>query len=1035
MNFIIKNLRLFFILVLFGAHPASAAWYGDTFSDATSTNKYSCYRPPTFDHNQSESMFINYNRNEWVNAGLNVEEDKLLKISWDTINDNNQSDLRRYRVLFKIDPRFQRPQVMIASFDKELNKFVWDYSVYRDGYFSSADAIAALNNFVCNDGNTDDCLKRNTYFDNVKDYINFVGRSAIALNEGDVVNILLLNPDKFFSEGLTPINSAIDRISRTNYPNELPRFTLYSDVGDFDNGIIYYNRTIAYSPTNDANYSARLNTLMGIIKSSLFESNLTLCPADTNGLSNTACLHDRGAGMVITAGESVIKDGRSFFVSHNDKLMYYYKARQSTSLNFAAAFPIDQYYSYSGMDVLTKCIVNWEENNIDDCNFTINHLYGGRYLMEIEVGPGTSRTTTTHNPHIQLEYYIAAEDEAAPSHSTSGTTLTTKFYRTDATKSGRLWIRIRNTMPEINMPGNVIAHYSAYNGRNRVSKYMSDTIVEPVTTKFKELSKQIYIGISRDTGFTRVAQILLTLYVVLYGLYFLAGGVQISLNDLVSRVVKIALVVGVMSEESWNFFNDNLFNVFLKGSDYLIVNVVGASSSSTNIFGFLDPIFERYGQEEYWGMILIYLVHLHNGLFIIAIFLIIGTLDFLKSALEVVVNYIIAILTICVLISIAPIFIVLMLFAQTRHLFDNWLSLLFNFALQPTILLLMILLMDQVIANQLRQVVVPLCWQILIPFEFQLDLSFLGLGKQDFELEFLPGIPFFTSVRGVFQDMGQSYYRVINSTLVFFVFAKMAKGMSGYVTELVNTLTNTAPARQEGVLDQRRSGSSLAHNITQDATSLTGAARTASGVISRAINLAGGLISKLSSGKNNNSSGNNSSGNNSSGNNSSSTNSGGNYSSSTNSGGNYSSATNSGGNNSGGNNSGGNNSGGNKSGSNNNSGNNNNGGNNSSGNGGDASSTTTNMNNSQGSSEAPGSGTDSTNINSENSDSSNSSGEKAPNNLVITKTKKYSKTYLGKTPQNQEGKVIAEIPIEPGSKITVEKVTKRKPLGGSKDSN
>jgi type IV secretion system protein VirB6 len=835
-------LRLSALFIVIWVKPVFAAWYDDNYSSATSSSLYGCYTLPTFHNTHSESISINYNNNNWVDSGISVEAGKLLQIKWDTLNDINNAQSRKYRVLFKADPRFARSQVMIARFDNIQNKYIWDFDEYRNGYFKSPTASNALSNFTCNSLNSPDCNARNTYYSNINDYINFIEREKLIIRNGEVANITLLQPNEFFTNGLSKINEAPDLINRSDFGDELPRFTLHSEVGNLNNGILYYDSQIPYSVGDSDDYNNRLNMILGKATDSSLVSGLPNCSDNSSGITSSACLYDKGRGMNIMAGGNFVKDGDSIFLMHNNRYMYYYKANSDTFLDFAEHFSKNGIFSFTNANHYLECLVHAKSNGTDRCNFDVNYLYLGRYLMEIEIGSGLSGLKTTHNPHIKFEYFIS---DTPPTPSTAGTILDTNFYKTDAGTTGRLWFRVIDTNPSSDITGRVIAHYVGYNGSNDLSKFIMDYLVDPLREKFTSLSRQLYFAISEDPAFTRVARLMLTLYVVFYGLYFLAGGVQISVQDLVGRVVKIAVILTLLSEQSWNFFNDNLFKLFFGGMDYLIINVIGYSSSSTNIFGFIDPIFTRYLQPEFWAMIGIYLVHLHNGLFLIAILILMGTITYISAILEIVINYIIAMLALCVLFSIAPIFIVMILFSQTRHLFENWISLLFSYAVQPTVLLLMILIVDQVIAEQLTKVVLPACWGLFMEFNIRIDLDNIIPG---FIIEFVPpgvpGIPFFVvdlnssvQMEG-FEQSGRSYYNVLNSTFIFFIFAKMSKGMMDFVSLLASALTNVTPTRQQGQLNQ--GGGNIVKDIKQD---ISGGVKKGLDVVKRAGNAVGQGIS------------------------------------------------------------------------------------------------------------------------------------------------------------------------------------------------
>jgi type IV secretion system protein VirB6 len=158
------------------------------------------------------------------------------------------------------------------------------------------------------------------------------------------------------------------------------------------------------------------------------------------------------------------------------------------------------------------------------------------------------------------------------------------------------------------------------------------------------------------------------------------------------------------------------------------------------------------------------------------------------------------------MIALAPFFIILMLFEQTKSIFDNWLSTLFSYMIQPTILLIFFLLIDQVMSTQLSKIVVRACWGELIPIALGLDLTNMGMPQVNFSvtLPFLPAIPFFvpdvqnpTTIDDLLNSTG-TFLVIFTSTLIFYAYCKMASGLVDYISIISSRLTNVAPPRQEG---------------------------------------------------------------------------------------------------------------------------------------------------------------------------------------------------------------------------------------------
>lgn len=448
--------------------------------------------------------------------------------------------------------------------------------------------------------------------------------------------------------------------------------------------------------------------------------------------------------------------------------------------------------------------------------------------MEIEIGNSSKAISPEDLKDLQIEYYIS--ETAIPTSKTSGTSIGESF-RGNANEDGFLWLRVINTNPDVT--GTIQVKTANYTGTNWFSSVVYDHIVKPLREKFNGLSEVIYKKLVSNAALQNIARLMLVLYIIIYGLMFLAGATQITVTDIVTRVLKIGVVLALFSQTSWTFFSKNLFNVFIEGTEYLMTTVIGVTSSAGNVFGFIDPVIEKYINGNMWALLFIQLLQIHNGLTFFAIMTIYGILIFFRAVLQVIVGYCLAFLGLAVMISLAPFFIILILFERTKSMFDNWISTMFSQMIQPTILLIFFLLIDQIMGEVVTRTVVRACWDILIPIKIGLDLNHMSIPISfSFTLPFLPGIPFYVpEVRGIgsmtdFFFAPGTFSMLATSTFLFFALCKLADGLVDYVTLVVQYLTNVLAARQDGKLQR---GMNPIKDITSDmeklASPITGAAK------------------------------------------------------------------------------------------------------------------------------------------------------------------------------------------------------------------
>jgi len=812
-----KILKRLILLVLFLAYPAKGddtfAWMSTGISGLGSL--FGCIEVPTFTSFQEGKIGINLSTaGTWQSTGNNVQKGKLLKINWSTTGLTPEP--KRYLVLYRIDPRFSSPQVFIKTYNHATSQF----EVLGFPGFSTAN-----NGVIPPDKNLDalSFTKMSTYVD----YFNYANDNPkIQVNVGDIVNISLVNKDDFFNPATSILPNTLDNILMQELDGSVfAASALYtqSNLGNCENRIVYSSaeqvcniidapRTSVCSNTGSATKYNNVGNaaLVGkpMIASALqnFMSVISTCPAHSNLDTNPACYYDQGRGMVIKVGGQVIKSRDQSFVNNanTQNSFIYYQATSGGAMDFSSDWQI------TGMFNTSALMSDWSRNFSDYNNFanaintgdwSANFLYFGRYAMIVEIGNGSNAISPSDQQNIHLEYLITS-DGTLPSSSTPGTQVDYNFSG-DAPEDGYLWLRV--VTPNSNIQGAVSVNYANYTGTTWFSDIVYNGAIKPITDQFRTYSQNFYLKLIGNSAVQNIAKAALTLYVTIFGLMFVMGALKLTAIEVITRIFKITIVAFLLRPESWDFFNTNFFNAFINGIDFFATSVVGATSSKSNIFGFIDPIFDKYTNGRIWGLLFIQLLQIQNGLAFIAIITIYSLILYFRAILEVIIGYVVAFIGITVMISLAPFFIILMLFEKTKSLFDNWISILFSYVMQPTILLVFFLLIDQVISEQLLKVIVRACWDTLIPIKLGLDLTNLGIPiNYSFTLPFLPGIPFFVpsvpdiSSSNILTNNTNTFLVLFTTALLFYAYCLMAYGLVDFVTVVVGMLTNVTPARIEG---------------------------------------------------------------------------------------------------------------------------------------------------------------------------------------------------------------------------------------------
>ncbi|MEY4463633.1 MAG: TrbL/VirB6 plasmid Conjugative transfer protein [Pseudomonadota bacterium] len=816
-----KILKSLVLLVLFMAMPAKAvdafSWMSTGFGGLKSL--FGCLEVPEFTSFQEGNIGISLSTTgTWQSTGNTVEKGKLLKINWSTSGITPEP--RKYLVLYRIDPRFSTPQVFIKTYN---------YTKLQFEALGFPRFVTENNGAIPPDKDLD-ALSFTKMSDSVK-YFNYSnGNPRIQVDAGDIVNISLVGKDNFFGP------NTLDNILTNELDSSIfAASALYteSNLGNFDNRIIYSSaeqvcnlidasrdpdKPSGCSGTGSATKYKSINSNEALVGKPMrvgavqnFMGLINSCPMGSNLNTSPACYYDQGRGMTIKVGGQVIKGRDQSFVNSGStqSSFIYYQATSGGTMDFTSDWPSIGMFSNSVLMNDWKgrfSDYNSFANYITTSDWSANFLYFGRYAMIVEIGNGTNSISPGDQQNISLEYVIT-QDGALPDPSVRGTPVDYNFAA-DAPQDGYLWLRVVN--PNSNIQGVVSVNYANYTGTTWFSDIVYNGAIKPITDQFRTFSQMFYMKLVKNSAVQNIAKAALTLYVTIFGLMFVMGALKLTAIEVITRICKIAIVAFLIREESWNFFNTYFFSVFTNGIDFFVTNVVGATSSRSNIFGFIDPIFDKYTNGRIWGLLFIELLQIHNGLTFIAIITIYGLITYFRAVLEVIIGYVIAFIGVTVMISLAPFFIILMLFEKTKSLFDNWISTLLSYVVQPTILLIFFLLIDQILSEQLLKVVVRACWDTLIPIKIGLDLTNLGIPINfSFTLPFLPGIPFFVpdvpevSSSNILTNNANTFLVLFTTALLFYSYCLMSYGLVTFVNIVVGMLTNVTPARISGNYQER----------------------------------------------------------------------------------------------------------------------------------------------------------------------------------------------------------------------------------------
>lgn len=190
-------------------------------------------------------------------------------------------------------------------------------------------------------------------------------------------------------------------------------------------------------------------------------------------------------------------------------------------------------------------------------------------------------------------------------------------------------------------------------------------------------------------------QATILLYIALAGIGIIIGTIKLTGQEFANRFIKLGIVVALIGDSSWNFFNEYLFVAVIDGGLDLILAVIPDSlqitynSTDTDIDIRLLRVFSLLETNLYYLIapttfyrIIAVIVSGPLG-WNIALFIVIAMIFNFLMLIKLVLIYMLSMLMLSIMIMLAPLFIACILFKFTFQYFKAWLQVLLSFTLQP----------------------------------------------------------------------------------------------------------------------------------------------------------------------------------------------------------------------------------------------------------------------------------------------------------------------------------------------------------------
>jgi type IV secretion system protein VirB6 len=246
---------------------------------------------------------------------------------------------------------------------------------------------------------------------------------------------------------------------------------------------------------------------------------------------------------------------------------------------------------------------------------------------------------------------------------------------------------------------------------------ITSELIKTVRDSLKNASNKIYTSVIQNNEFIKTIRALLVLFIIANAFGFIMGLTKLTVSEFVINSIKIALILTLISNNSWDFFYNKFLFIFIDGTQQLLSMTTGNSYDNNN-FHFIDEISNMLLSPEIAIKIIAalspdisliktiedvsLLLSWGSNIAFFFIILIVIIMVFVMVAYAVIL-YLIALIVSSLLITVAPLFIPAILFNHSREYFMKWISQLISYMLQPVLLLTFLSFSSNILIAKLKQ--------------------------------------------------------------------------------------------------------------------------------------------------------------------------------------------------------------------------------------------------------------------------------------------------------------------------------------------
>ncbi|MFN7038339.1 MAG: type IV secretion system protein [Alphaproteobacteria bacterium] len=454
----------------------------------------------------------------------------------------------------------------------------------------------------------------------------------------------------------------------------------------------------------------------------------------------------------------------------------------------------------------------------------------GGYTVNVRLYqcPAENGNKSSQFPVGNLMAVISSDD---PKNSSETSNISNINGNNIANANGTIWLKVYDTNYTDNIQSyqvklGITSDLSNGIYSNIVSKmiyFIESKINVAAISTFKNITCSNNTDKANCTNYIKIIRLMLTLYIIIYAIFFTFGLIQVSQLDLVMRIIKIAVILAFISDGSWKFFYDNFFRLFgiidtaldkeenFTGTGtvyYLIGIMTGGNGSSQNPFAFVDYAMNAmfFNQNAAYRITSLLFTSIVGIFYFIGVVYAIFT--FFKAVIEITINYLLSFTYVAVLIILAPIFIPCILFSMTKGIFDNWIKYAIRYTIEPIFLIvglnIFVNLMQQCIYEIFNS---PICWKCAVNLKIDFLTSWLGFSLPP-EISNIFCINWFLPWGYDNSGGGITSSSIFIQKMPFIIFLIIITRMVGKYNDFINLLLSQITNTQQQYFISRQSGGS-----------------------------------------------------------------------------------------------------------------------------------------------------------------------------------------------------------------------------------